>query len=62
MKIQDKEIRFYKNGKINYITIFKNDKYEKIKENINLVFNIYDDNNFIEIDYISKGGYRIIYL
>ena len=61
MKIQGKEIRFNKNGKIDYVTIFKNEKFEKIKENINLVFNKYDENNFIEIDYISKGAYGIIY-
>ena len=61
IKIQGKEIKFNKNGKINYITIFRNGKFEKIKENIYLVFNKYGDNNFIEIDYISKGAYGRIY-
>ena len=60
-KIKGKEIRFNKNGTLDYVTIFKNDKFEKIKENINLYFNKYDDNNFIEIDYISNGAYGIIY-
>jgi len=57
-RIKGKEIRFHKNGKIDYATIFINGKIEKIKEKLNL---IYDDNNFIEIDYISKGAYGIIY-
>ena len=60
-KIHGKEIKFKKNGKIEYVTILKNDKFEKIKENINFTFNKYDDNNFIEIDYITKGAYGIIY-
>ena len=57
-KIKSKEIRFYKNGKIDYATIFINGKIEKIKDKFNF---IYDDNNFIEIDYISKGAYGEIY-
>jgi len=60
-KIKGKEVRFNKNGAIDYVTIFKNDKFEKIKDNIDSVFNKYDDNNFIEIDYISNGAYGIIY-
>ena len=60
-KIQGKEIKFNKNGKIKYVTILRVGKFEKIKENINLFFNKYDDNNFIEIDYISNGAYGRIY-
>jgi len=60
-KINGKEIRFFQNGKIDYITIFVNGKFEKIRDNINLVFSKYDDNNFIELDYISEGEFGVIY-
>jgi len=60
-KIRGKEIRFDKNGNINYVTIVTDDNIEKIKEDIDLVFDQYNDNNFIELDLISKGGFGMIY-
>ena len=60
-KIKGKEIRFDSDGNIIYATILINNRPEKIKENIDLIFDQYNDNNFIELDFISQGGYGKIY-
>ena len=60
-KIKGKEIRFDHNGNINYATILINNKPEKVQDNIDLIFDEYNDNNFIELDFISQGGYGKIY-